>query len=427
MEEARISIFRSRDAAGNIDDVIAEASSGSDGFFQIPLEVPLDAAISVTKSGYCELEDYLFLDGAGTPRRDYVLQRAVARVHGKVATSAGEPISGAMVFVSFPRIFKPGQDKAGLAARLAFTDSNGEFSIGMLPSATVNMAASGKGYLTSEPKTVTLEPGAGAPVRFVLREAEVVSLHIRDPNGSPITSAYAELPEGLASADRDATVAVPIPKTAKSLEVTIRADGYLSRIVEIGMERPPGEVVLFPGAVIGGQVIGEQSGLPGATVAVFSSDSGRERWEKTVSTDGSGRFSVQISAAKASRIAVSHPGHVSTVITVADESSPRDFTIELKPSEAGIFGRVLDDRGTPVKEFVVYLEEVSEGKSGFRAVRAFFDPDGVFSLTDLPAGVFNLRVVDQVNGRSIVVENLRLRRGLACGDLQIQLTERDSG
>lgn len=394
--------------------------SGPDGLFEISLEEPTYAAVSVAKPGFCELEDYLNVDDRGVVRRDYVLPRASASVQGMVVTSADEPIKGAMALVSFPRIFVPGQDIKGLSPQLAFTDSTGRFAIERLPSAEVQIVASARGYLISGSKTLTLTPGSRQTVRFVLKEARIVSLKIRDSQGLPLSSAYAELAQGLARSGPDGTIQLSIPKDRKTFSVTIRADGFLPQSVPVDVQNPATEVVLLPGTTVAGQVVGQQGPLRGAEIAVFVNNSGRDRWAKSATTDDAGRFSVRISARNASKIVASHLGYVQKTIPV-DAATVESLFIELQPAEAGIFDRVLDDRQRPIKTFVVHLEGISEQDERFQLVRAFSDPDGFFSIMDLPAGLFNMRLVEPEQNRLKTINTLVLRKGLAYGEVQITL------
>jgi hypothetical protein len=122
---------------------------------------------------------------------------------------------------------------------------------------------------------------------------------------------------------------------------------------------------------------------------------------------------------------VSKTGYIeqSEIGHVGSNALAPEMEICLRQSEGGILGRVVDDAGKPAER----LQITFSGGSG-RYIRGFESDQGIFSVTDIPAGTYDLsiQVVPYAPLESQVMQRMQLksveiRRGYFYGELLIQL------
>jgi hypothetical protein len=81
--------------------------------------------------------------------------------------------------------------------------------------------------------------------------------------------------------------------------------------------------------------------------------------------------------------------------------------MRMKRVEAGLFGRVIDHRGIPVKRFVVHLrnEATQPAKSDYQ--RSFSVDNGRFAVTDVAPGTYTLIIQSVTSSTAEDVQVLR--------------------
>jgi hypothetical protein len=198
-------------------------------------------------------------------------------------------------------------------------------------------------------------------------------------------------------------------------ECTISAEGYRAKSVTAYQSQPL-EVVLdeLEPQVIRGRVVTEWGEpLPATAVQIAY---------LTAETDRDGRFSKTLRiAAQSVRVRIIRPGYVEYRETASLSSGPavKELEICLKQSEGGLHGRVLDAEGRPMERFNIVFKN-----AGLIYVRDFEVEDGHFSVTDVPAGAYNLSIQSVPYGpldfntvRTLQVEGVEIRRGYMYGEL----------
>ncbi|RMH44305.1 MAG: carboxypeptidase regulatory-like domain-containing protein [Deltaproteobacteria bacterium] len=214
-------------------------------------------------------------EAASERRLEVVLERADARLAGRVVDPLGRPAAGAVVRA---------------AGRTATADAAGRFSLDGLPRGPVDVVVSHPGYPDAAARadpgddvTLRVSPGGGA------------TLDVRDAHtGSPIRAAEAvavgpgDRRRVVRVAGGTATVAPVVPG---AWSVTVRAAGYVPRTVRVDIPAGDGpmaitardvRVELERGATVAG-VVRDAHGqrVAGATVRVG---------DVTAQTDADGRF-----------------------------------------------------------------------------------------------------------------------------------------
>ena len=92
----------------------------------------------------------------------------------------------------------------------------------------------------------------------------------------------------------------------------------------------------------------------------------------------------------------------------------------MKRSEGGLFGRAVDEAGDPVRRFSLLLK--SETGASYR--RDFDNDDGLFSVGDVPTGIYDLTFSSLPTnlGSSFVIakatlRSIEIRRGYYHGEI----------
>ncbi len=131
---------------------------------------------------------------------------------------------------------------------------------------------------------------------------------------------------------------------------------------------------------------------------------------------------------------MSKPGYIPQVVIPGfieqpggrlDSETPNaEVIISLKRGEGGIYGRVVDEAGKPVKRFHMVLTT----ETWIRYQRDFDNDDGVFSVADVPAGIYDISFRSvPINTRepflsgTLLLKRIEIRRGYYYGEIQAQL------
>ncbi len=98
--------------------------------------------------------------------------------------------------------------------------------------------------------------------------------------------------------------------------------------------------------------------------------------------------------------------------------------ISLKRADGGIFGRAVDEAGSPVKRFSITF--TSEHGMVYR--REFDNDQGLFSVEDLPAGIYDMAVralpIDiraPYISAKVQLKRIEIRRGYYYGEILARL------
>jgi hypothetical protein len=300
------------------------------------------------------------------------------------------------------------------------TDAFGKYTIRAVPEGRVGVSALSPRFLIEYASTQA-KAGDCSRVDFHLREALLFSLIVKNRRGDVLTNAGA----GMAKWDdsefcyveqgvlKSAIVPQPGP-----FDLTVRAEGYKPKTVRADANAPPIEVILddlemreFKGRVV--TEWGEP--IPRATVTI-------DQW--TVGTDNEGRFS-KVIFPSAPRINVSKTGYIeqSEIGYVSSNAPTPEMEIRMRRSEGGIYGRVVDAAGKPAERFAIRF---SGGSGSY--LRGFESDQGLFAVTDIPAGTYDLYIQavpyapleSQVMPR-FELQSVVIRRGYFYGELLIQL------
>jgi protocatechuate 3,4-dioxygenase beta subunit len=391
----------------------------SEGQYTIRLGSPMSAFVTIRKEGFAQNYEQIDFISPGSIVRNHRLRPAPACVEGYVFDEKGNPVTDAMVSVGVGGIVMP-MPHSRISLVPGRTDASGKYTIRAVPEGRVGVNATAAGCLI-EYEWTQAKAGDCSRVDFHLREALVFSFVVKNRRGEILSKAgagtgnrdesqYGYVEQGIL---KSAIVPEPGP-----FDFTVRAEGYKPKTVRADANAPPIEVILddlemleFKGRVV--TEWGEP--VPGATVTI-------DQW--TVGTDNEGRFSKVISSS-APRINVSKTGYIeqSKIGHVSSNAPTPEMEIRLRRSEGGIYGRVVDAAGKPAERFAIRF---SGGSGSY--LRGFESDQGLFAVTDIPAGTYDLYIQavpyapleSQVMPR-FDIKSVEIRKGYFYGELLIQL------
>jgi protocatechuate 3,4-dioxygenase beta subunit len=390
----------------------------SEGQYTIRLSSPMSARVTIRKEGFAQNYEEMDFISPGSIVRNHRLRPAPACVEGHVFDEGGKPVADASVSVGVGGIVMV-MPNSRISAVPGRTDASGKYTIRAVPEGRVGVSALGPGFLI-EYESTQAKAGDCSRVDFHLRESLLFSFIVKNRRGEVLSKAGA----GIAKWDdsefcyveqgvlKSAIVPQPGP-----FDFTVRAEGYKPKSVRADANALPIEVVLDDLEMLefNGRVVTEWGEpVPGATVTI-------DQW--IVGTDNEGRFSKVISSS-APRIKVSKPGYIeqSEIGHLSSNASAPEMEIRLRQSQGGIYGRVVDDAGKPMERFQITFS----GGPG-RYIRGFESNQGIFSVTDIPAGTYDLYIEampyapleSQVMQR-LQIKSVEIRRGHFYGELLIQ-------
>jgi hypothetical protein len=408
-------------------EAIISQPSDAEGRFRIAMMSPVRARISIRKEGFTTKEDMIDFSDQTLIVKSYRLFPAPACVEGYVLDNQEIPIADAAVF-SF--IFgAPGGsalDAFGFSPPIGRTNSSGKYEIKELPEGPgVSITAKHRGYVSPEAEILNLRAGKCARVDFHLDEGRVFSFCVSNHRGESIPSANA-VPEGsntpeAAVADKDGVVAFTVSPDMTPFECNISAPGYQSKSVRLDPKNSPAEVTLEDGKVYMGKVVNE-SGEPVADAKVFVTTHNNLKREYAL-TDKAGRFSLKSGETSVTGFVAYKQGYLEQRMAITDgQPILTGIEICLRKPEGGIFGRVVDSSGIPVRLFNVTFAPGAWKASYFRS---YENESGRFSVWDVPAGTFDITFYSVPNSRlerprSVVIGQLEIRKGYYFGEIMVQ-------
>ena len=413
---------------------IIAVNTDYEGRYKMRLTSPvLEAAVAVRKDGFATTQGPLTLLEPGAIVKNYVLRESPACVEGRVLGPGGMPVVGAMVSNVVSDVFSA--DLAHSQFAMALSDNGGAYALKGLPEGRVDVTASKLNFLRDS-KTVTLAAGACEQVNFGLRAGCTIALVVRSRRGSVIPTAFARIPaphvlmgSGSRRADQNGKIEFTIAPNAESFEATVEAKGYTQNVVVIGCGLSSATVELEEAGLLTGRVYSTTGPVGRALVTVLgtrvsnvSSSSGfgapGSVPEGSVQTGDDGSFSIPLSHPPVTQISVSKRGYMERRLTVDRHPESSPIEIMLQPRETGIFGKLTDAAGLPVKFFTMRLTKPGE-QSYFRI---FNNETGSFLVDDIPAGVYDafLRTMSSPP-KDAELKGLDLRRGYMFGEVIVSL------
>ena len=102
--------------------------------------------------------------------------------------------------------------------------------------------------------------------------------------------------------------------------------------------------------------------------------------------------------------------------------APANLVIKMKRIEAGIYGRVVDYKGIPVRRFVVHVKNPETGSDH---QRSFHSESGAFMITDVAPGTYTLIIQSVLSATTDTVQlfsqdGLEFRKGFLFGEILAQ-------
>ena len=418
----------------------------NEGRYTIRLSSPMHAYVLVRKEGFTQKEAPIDFVVPETIEMDHRLRPAPACAEGYVLDQAGAPIPGAQVSLAMGDIVMATLHSS-FSPILATTDAAGKYVLRGLPEGNGNLWVLSERHLHKS-TDINLKAGDCQLVDFHLAEGLLFSFRVTNIRGQviPRPHAYAAGPmpdeansgadagDYFSTGDEKGVVRLAVPPNLVPLDCTVSASGYKPnkiKITSVDAQALPSEIVLEdadvskPG-VFKGRVVDEfEVPLMGAKL---------EGGVGAAGTDKDGRFSIVVSSVtlSGSRFKVSKPGYIPQVVIPGhieqpggrlDSETPNtEAIISLKRGEGGIFGRVVDETGMPVKRFHVNL--IKETWTVY--YRDFDNDDGLFSISDIPAGIYDISFISApINLRDPMstqqLKRIEICRGYYFGAIQVQL------
>lgn len=382
----------------------------NEGRYAIRLNSPVHAFIVASKQGYAQREEEIEILEPGTIMKNYQLRAAPACAEGSVRSKQGEPIAGAVVYagVGIPWLAR---SSSSFSLIVTTTDSSGKYVLNQIPMDIASIGAASHSH-KEEVKMVDddLKIGDCKHFDFDLESALEISFIVKNTRGEVIAHA-GSLNNG------SGMVMLHVPPDKPPFEYTVRARGYMAKPILVDPKAPPSSVILEDGPPLRGHVMSE-SGEPIIGAKVHIDGSG------VTATDGTGRFSLPVPSASDIRITANKEGFLERRVGYSYKDAPPEIEIRLKQSEGGIYGRVIDSKGTHVSKFRLSIQSPTT-ESLIHYLQEFESDNGTFSITDLPPGTYDIEVEIQPDSDSpsrqfMRVNKVEIRKGYFYGEILFQ-------
>ncbi|MEM1178121.1 MAG: carboxypeptidase-like regulatory domain-containing protein, partial [Acidobacteriota bacterium] len=357
------------------------------------------------------------VDGSGAV--ELVLEPAVT-LRGRLVDVDARPVTGVEIQVhadlSRNHLLEP---PLSVAAR---SDGDGRFTLPRLPEAPIyELITRASGFAASV--FAVTRPEGGGPLELVLRRGRQVVGDIVDAAGQPITNAAAMLyPSRRADRGRllvdDVHVGVSGGEGIFSMdhvlagryELGVSADGFAPLKVP-DLEILDGDGALDLGTIdleaestLGGRVVDvDDRPLAGASISYLAlayevgPDDDQLSTMKTTGTDGDGRFMIrQLASDQLLDLKVRRTGYRERRLVGVEASGGEPLVVTLDPV-AQIFGRVVDEEGSPVPSAHLVVDPLEDFDAGVTAAiggeprTTTADGRGHFTLTAPEPGAYRIR------------------------------------
>ena len=337
------------------------------------------------------------------------------------------PGMGTGIIPQRPRRLKSSLLFRPLSPRLLETDDLGRFILDTVPVATASLTGSHPGYL-EDIKDVQIDSAQTQYVELRLVQAQSVSFRVRHRDGQPIPSVSVIRPDGnRASGDQEGLVRFAVLPTDKPAQIKVWAPRYREMALTLESARFPSEIVLDEGLPFFGFVVSEDGNpLEGATVLIHGTDGRQPSYESIVTTDQAGAFSWQLTRPPVWKMHVSQTGYLEKRIGFRG-SVDVPYVVRLERAHAAIAGRVTEEDGSPVRHFSLRLRDPFS-TDGRRPVlmRSFSHADGIFSMEDLPPGIYQLSAMGEAEDGEFLyggIDRIYLGHG-TIRDVEITMSQR---
>jgi hypothetical protein len=405
---------------------LATQTCDDTGHYEIRVNAPQNLWVRVRKDGYAQMDAFVPVRDPKTAVRDYRLPQAQSSAMGLVVDKKDVPIAGAMVAANIPPFSLLG-DSPVLSPVGTLTDASGKYMLEGLPEGDVDIVVSARGYVMGENQT-SLKTGQASVVNFTLSQGHSISFLVKNGQGEILPHAIATAPgfAKIAGGDSRGVVEFSVPVGTNPFECKVLADGYQANAVQLDPNVPPSVVVLEHKPELKGRVASESGGpVADALVSVFGTGGAQGKFDASAQTDQAGRFSLSLSYPPVREIRVSRAGYFDQRLTFSSaKPAPPEVNVVLKRVEAGIYGRVIDYRGMPVKRFVVHVRGAGAA-AGQEYQRSFVSDRGAFAMTDIAPGTYTL-VIESVPSATtddvdlFSMEGMEIRKGFLFGEILAQ-------
>ena len=319
------------------------------------------------------------------------------------------------------------------------SDASGHYILRGLPEGKNRLHVFSDRHL-SDSATIALKAGDCERVDFTLTEGILLSLHVKNAHGEviprPLAYVSGHSPDEayVGAGDEIGIVRLAVPPDLVPFDCSITATAYKGYKLRIESKVPQSltkEIVLENAevstpSVFKGLVV-DETGVPVENAKL-------ESGAVTEGTDRNGKFSMVVASGTKSgiRVKVSKAGYVLQEVIpgfierpknrFGDEKTDAEEIITLKRSEGGLYGRTVDEAGIPVKRFSLLLK--SQAGASYR--RDFDNDDGLFSVVDVPPGIYDLTFSSiPVNLGSnfltakAILRSIEIRRGYYFGEIVV--------
>jgi hypothetical protein len=406
---------------------LATQTCDQEGRYQIRLNAPANLWLHIRKEGYASVYAYLPVRDPKTLARDFQLRPAKSAISGLVLDKKDVPVAGALVIANPPPVMLLA-DSIVPAPIGCLTDAGGKYAIEGLTDGDISAIASARGHFMGE-QLIPLRAGQTEQVNFNLAAASAISFPVKNALGEVLPYAVATAPGfvKIAGSDLRGILEFSVPAELSPFDCTVTAEGYQPKTILVDPKAPPASCVLEDKAVFKGRILAESGeAVPGAIVTIWGTGASQTKFESAVMADKAGRFSTPLSYPPVREIRVSASGFLDQRVALDSKKPPVPETIvRMKRVEAGIFGRVIDYRGFPVKRFVLHLRRET-APAGSDLQRSFSVESGRFSVTDVAPGVYTLIIqsVPASSAEDVEVlrnEGIEIRKGFFLGEFIAQL------
>lgn len=397
----------------NLFGWVVQTRTAADGIFRLAASPGRDPGLAAAAPGYVPVFQAEVAEDLTLPLRPAAL------LSGQVEDAAGRPIAGARV-----RALPAGEESFGFASSVETRSArDGKFRLrGLSPGSSWRLQTTAEGFAPGEQPAATGEPGQSPPpVRIVLGPGTTLAGRLLDPADRPVPGVEVVLQPSPEMMGMDWSPGEEIRATsgadgrfhlahlgAGSLDLrTAHPDFAPAERREIQVPGRTaaldlGDLRLVPAATLEGRVT-DEGGAPLAGVSVSSlveQDFSRPPViPETVQTGPDGRFRLRgLTPGQRIDVMAQRPGYVSFEAPGVEvpRAEPLDIVLH---AERTLAGRVVDRAGLPVVQariLVVKSQEVSLGdgasSSHGLSTAGQTDPEGRFVLTQLEAGLLNLRI-----------------------------------
>jgi hypothetical protein len=401
--------------------------SNDQGQYQFHLNAAANLWIGIRKEGYARITAFLPVRDTRSTVRDFQLRTGQATLVGFVFDRQDMPVAGALVVANAPPLAIVADNPVIFPAG-QLTDSAGKYTLEGLPDGDVAVIASARGFTFGE-ELGTLKAGQSQQIDFHLSPATPISFAVKNGRGEGIAYATASAPGQfkLAGGDGKGLIEVSLPLELSPFDCTVSADGYLSRTILLDPKAPPAAVVLEDRPALRGRVTAESGGaVPEALVSIWGTGGAQGKFDGAVLTDKAGRFLLPLSYPPVREIKITRLGYLDQRLTFdVNNPPPPEVVVRMKRVEAGLYGRVVDSHGIPVKRFVVHLRDAAAKPGGEEYQRSFSDERGAFMITDIAPGTYTLQIQSVLSATTDNVqlatrERVEVRKGFLFGEVLVQ-------